>query len=79
VTSAIQRKIHLEGAMMRVRVDPNKCEGHGTCVDASPEIFQFEDDDVVKVLDPEPSDPAIQKSVTRAVSVCPVAAIEIVE
>jgi len=65
---------------MRITVNANKCEGHGTCVDTCPEIFQFEgDDDVVKVLDPQPSNLEIRAKATRAVSVCPVAAIEVGE
>jgi ferredoxin len=65
---------------MRIRLDADKCEGHGTCVDACPEIFQFEgDDDIVTVLDPAPSDAAIREKARRAVSVCPVLAIEVDE
>ena len=64
---------------MRVRVDPDSCEGHGECVDACPEIFQFvkDDDEIVTVLDAEPSDTDIQAKVRKAASACPVAAIEV--
>ena len=65
---------------MKVKVDFDVCEGHGTCVDACPEVFQIGDeDDVVRILDEEPSDPDVQEKARRAEGVCPVGAIEISE
>ncbi|GAB3505591.1 ferredoxin [Phytohabitans suffuscus] len=29
---------------MRVRVDPERCQGHGVCVVTAPALFDFQDD-----------------------------------
>jgi ferredoxin len=64
--------------VMKVEVDLEKCEGHGSCVEACPEVFHLGDDaDVVEVLDDSPTDPVVREKVARAVRVCPVAAIQI--
>lgn len=62
---------------MRVNIDEFRCDAHGVCVDACPEVFELgDDDDVVVVLLPEP-DERLRASVTRAADVCPKAAIAI--
>jgi ferredoxin len=64
---------------MRVVVDTEKCEAHGDCVVAAPDIFDLDDDDlVVKVLMPEvPED--MRADLEQAARDCPVSAITIVE
>jgi ferredoxin len=58
---------------MLVTVDMNLCESHGQCVFAAPEVFSFDDDDVIQY---EPvQDPARRAEIERAASVCPVRAI----
>lgn len=60
---------------MKVIVDMMKCDGHGTCVDACPEVFALGDeDDLVTVLTDEPPE-ELRSKVDRAVQVCPKAAI----
>ena len=62
---------------MRVRVDLDLCQGHGTCCEEAPEVFALEDD-VVRVLQPEP--PPEQHEATRlAVKYCPTRALSIEE
>jgi ferredoxin len=62
---------------MRIVLDEMRCDGHGTCVDACPEVFALGDeDDVVTVLDEHPPE-ALRDSVVKAVRVCPKAAIAI--
>lgn len=60
---------------MRVVVDEFRCDAHGVCVDACPEVFDLgDDDDCVTVLVAEP-DESLREAVTRAAAQCPKAAI----
>ena len=62
---------------MRVVVDELRCDAHGVCVDACPEVFALDDDDdKVRVLVEEP-DESLREQLQRAVVVCPKAAITI--
>jgi ferredoxin len=62
---------------MKVIVDFDACAAHGDCVVAAPEVFDLGDDDeVVKLLDPEPPE-ALRTSVLAAADACPMAAIRI--
>ncbi len=62
---------------MRVLLDTAKCEAHGDCVMAAPQVFDLDDDDnVVTLLTAEP-DEALRGQVEQAALDCPVAAIRI--
>lgn len=62
---------------MKVRVDELRCDAHGVCVDACPEVFALDDDDdVVRVLQEKP-DESLRASLERAARLCPKAAITI--
>ncbi|MCX2930115.1 ferredoxin [Mycobacterium sp. CVI_P3] len=62
---------------MKVIVDAQRCELHGECMVAAPEVFDIEDDaDMVTVLNPEP-DENMRAAVEEAALMCPVAAIRI--
>jgi ferredoxin len=62
---------------MKVRVNELRCDAHGVCVDACPEVFALDDDDdVVRVLQEEP-DESLRASLERAARLCPKAAITI--
>jgi ferredoxin len=62
---------------MRVVVDELRCDAHGVCVDACPEVFALsDDDDKVRVLVAEP-DESLREKLQRAVIACPKAAITI--
>jgi ferredoxin len=62
---------------MKVIVDELRCDAHGLCVDACPEVFALsDDDDVVTVLIAQP-DESLRKSLERAAVMCPKAAISI--
>jgi ferredoxin len=64
--------------MMKVLVDATKCELHGECVMAAPDVFDIGEDDVeaVTLLNPEP-DEKLRNAVEEAALMCPVAAIRI--
>jgi ferredoxin len=62
---------------MKVIRDASRCELHGECVMAAPEVFEIEDDkDVVTVTNPEPSE-ELRDAVERAVLMCPTSALRL--
>jgi ferredoxin len=62
---------------MKVIIDELRCDAHGVCVSACPEVFALEDtDDVVRVLVEEP-DEALREKLNKAALACPKAAITI--
>lgn len=62
---------------MKVIVDELRCDAHGQCVDACPEVFALDDDDdVVSVLVEQP-DESLREKLERAARICPKAAITI--
>ena len=64
---------------MRVKVDPEVCQGHGLCYFAAPELFKLSDEDgrASVLIDPLPDD--LKDAAHRAVDGCPERAITIVE
>jgi ferredoxin len=62
---------------MKVILDQLRCDAHGVCVTACPEVFALEDtDDIVRVLIEEP-DESLRDKLKKAVQGCPKAAITI--
>ena len=63
---------------MKVIIDHSLCEGHSRCMDDLPEVFEVRDDDrSYTLLDTIPAE--FEEQVRKAVSVCPRAAIEIID
>ena len=60
---------------MRVFVDLDRCEGHGMCVLAAPEVFDLDDEGLLH-YDPAPPE-ELRAAVQDAVRSCPVAAISL--
>lgn len=61
---------------MKAIVDADACTGCGTCVDACPEVFELNDDDVAEVIaNPVPKEAA--EACREAAEACPVEAITI--
>jgi ferredoxin len=60
---------------MQVVVDMNKCQDHGQCVFAAPEVFRLEAGERL-VYDAEP-DEELREAVEDAADVCPLQAIRI--
>ena len=64
---------------LRVEADRDRCAGHGQCLLAAPTVFDVDEDaQQVIVLDPEPTED-LRAAVQRAVSFCPMGALEIVD
>ncbi|MFJ4783684.1 ferredoxin [Streptomyces sp. NPDC088794] len=62
---------------MKVVVDMNKCQDHGQCVFAAPDVFQLDDDGHLAYV-PDPDD-ALRDEAEEAADVCPLQAIRIEE
>ncbi|MGI5254191.1 ferredoxin [Actinacidiphila glaucinigra] len=60
---------------LEVIVDMGLCESHGQCVFAAPQVFAFDEDDVL-VYEPAP-DVSQYDKVVAAAAACPVRAIRI--
>ena len=58
---------------MEISVDLAKCEKHGQCIIAAPEVFSWDDDDELAWV--EAPDDALYQDVIEAADVCPVQAI----
>lgn len=62
---------------MKVIRDADRCELHGECLIAAPDIFEIEDgEDVVTVINPEPGED-LRKAVEEAVLMCPTSALHV--
>ena len=59
-------------------VDMNVCESNALCMGVAPEVFELGDDDVLRVLDEQPSE-ELRARVEEAVRLCPKQAISIEE
>lgn len=61
---------------MKVVVDMDKCQDHGQCAFAAPEVFEINADGKLVVLNESP-DESLRDAVEEAADVCPVQAITI--
>ncbi|MFF8593918.1 ferredoxin [Streptomyces sp. NPDC015220] len=60
---------------MKVVVDMNRCQDHGQCVFAAPDVFRFDDAGRLAHV-PDPDD-ALRDEVEEAADLCPLQAIRI--
>ncbi|MGI5516189.1 ferredoxin [Streptomyces sp. CA-106131] len=61
---------------MRIVLDRARCEGHGLCEEAAPQLMHLDDDGEL-VLDREEADQADAALANAAARVCPVAALRV--
>jgi ferredoxin len=59
---------------LRLCIDRSLCVGFGDCVDAAPEAFQLDDENIVILIDPERVD---RDRLLKACDACPVDAITV--
>lgn len=59
---------------MSLSIDPDRCQGHGRCALASPDVFDLSDDGFGVVLMPDPG-PEHEADVATAIGSCPEQAI----
>jgi ferredoxin len=62
---------------MRIRVDPDKCQGHARCFALAPELFAVDDYGQASVIVDEVP-PALLDKAELAIANCPEYAIEVV-
>ncbi|MEV0381476.1 ferredoxin [Nonomuraea sp. NPDC050643] len=62
---------------MKVRIDPERCQGHGRCYDLAPELFGEDDEGYGQVIGDGIVSPDGEHEARLAVSNCPERAIEI--
>ena len=63
---------------MRIDADLARCEGHGLCSDTAPEVFDLDEEGLVRVLVTDvPAD--LRRKAELGARVCPVAALKTVE
>ncbi|MFD0415028.1 ferredoxin [Streptomyces sp. NPDC127108] len=60
---------------MKVVVDKSRCQDHGQCVFAAPDVFRL--DDQGRLVHAEDVDESVRDEVEDAADVCPVQAIRI--
>lgn len=61
---------------MKLLLDRPRCEGHGLCEEAAPELMHLDDEGEL-VLDVEDLESQHQDAARAAVRVCPVAALRL--
>ncbi|MDO5512562.1 ferredoxin [Corynebacterium sp.] len=63
--------------MTRIELDRPRCEGHGLCEEAAPDLMHLDDDGELIIDVTEPGDDQLDAA-RDAVRVCPVAALKLV-
>lgn len=63
--------------MTRIELDRPRCEGHGLCEEAAPQLMHLDDEGELIIDQPEVSDENLDAA-RDAVRVCPVAALKLV-
>ncbi|HLN17860.1 MAG TPA: ferredoxin [Acidimicrobiales bacterium] len=61
---------------MKIRVDPDKCQGHSRCYGLAPELFSIDDYSQSSVVGDGTVPPELEERATLAIANCPEFAIE---
>jgi ferredoxin len=64
---------------VKVRIDSEKCQGHGRCYDLAPDLFGDDEEGFGQVLGDGTVGPDNERQANLAVANCPERAIEIIE
>jgi ferredoxin len=64
---------------MKLRIDPDKCQGHGRCYDLAPELVGEDDEGFGQVLGDGVVPSEQERPARLAVANCPERAIELIE
>jgi ferredoxin len=62
---------------VKVRIDPERCQGHGRCYDLAPGLFGDDEEGYGQVLGDGVISPDQEDAARRAVANCPERAIEV--
>jgi ferredoxin len=63
--------------MIRVWVDPSRCQGHARCLAFAPETFEFDDEGYAFVPEEKGTSERITEEIRLAVANCPERAIRV--
>lgn len=61
---------------MHVIINEAACEGHGLCQQAAPEVYELDDEGLVRLLHDEIA-PSMEAKAEAGARVCPVAALSV--
>jgi ferredoxin len=64
---------------VRIKLDSEKCQGHGRCYSLSPDVFESDDEGYARLLVDGDVPPDLEPAARLAADNCPEFAIEIVE
>jgi ferredoxin len=64
---------------VKIRIDPERCQGHGRCYDLAPDLFGDDDEGYGMVLGGGVVSPGLEREARLAVANCPEQAIELAE
>ncbi|HKE12533.1 MAG TPA: ferredoxin [Myxococcota bacterium] len=64
---------------MRIRVDLDLCQGHGTCAEEAPEVFAVDERESKVIVRDECPAESLRAKVKSAVRFCPTRALSLVE
>ncbi len=64
---------------MKVRIDTERCQGHGRCYDLAPDLFGDDDEGFGQVIGDGTVPPGMERDARLAVANCPERAIELIE
>jgi ferredoxin len=65
--------------MSRIQLDRERCEGHGTCEQIAPNIYQLDDEGLVSILVDQPLSEELVGAAEAGARVCPIAALRVVD
>lgn len=68
-----------ESKSLRVRVDPDKCQGHNRCKAVAPELFELDEYGNAREIGDGAVPPNLEEKAYLAQSNCPEFAVEIIE
>jgi len=63
---------------MRIVFNAETCSTHGACIDAAPDLFEWGDDDTLRIKIPNPSE-EYRDQLEDAVTACPTQSLSIEE
>lgn len=64
---------------MKVRIDSERCQGHGRCYDLAPDLFGEDDEGFGRILGDGTMAPGQERDARLAVANCPERAIDLIE
>lgn len=66
----------MSSSKLQIEVDFSRCESHGECALAAPEVFEVDDDNFLQILVEEPGE-ELRGKLEQAARACPTQAITV--